>query len=234
MLKFESEKQDLKKYAVIVAGGSGLRMGAALPKQFLPLRGKPVLWHSLNTFLQAWPDLEIILVVPNDHLPAGRDIVNTTFDPARIHITVGGETRFHSVKNGLQLISEPGIVFVHDAVRCLLTTHLIHRCYETALEKRNAIPAIQPIDTLRIETPDGSQLIDRQKVRIIQTPQTFYSDIIKKAFEQEYNASFTDEASVVEKLGIAIQLIEGEATNIKITRPLDMLLAEKILAERTV
>lgn len=228
------KKESLKKYAVIVAGGSGLRMGAALPKQFLPLCGKPVLWHSLNTFLHAWSDIDIILVVPTDHLSASRDIINTTSDPARIHITVGGETRFHSVKNGLDLISDHGIVFVHDAVRCLLTTNLIHRCYEKALEKGNAIPAIQPIDTLRIETPDGSQLIDRQQVRIIQTPQTFYSDIIKKAFEQEYNASFTDEASVVEKLGVAIQLIEGEATNIKITRPLDMLLAEKILEERTV
>jgi 2-C-methyl-D-erythritol 4-phosphate cytidylyltransferase len=224
----------MNKYAVIVAGGSGLRMGTALPKQFLPLRGKPVLWHSLNTFLQAWPDLEIILVLPNDHLQAGREIVNTTSDPARIRITVGGETRFHSVKNGLNSISEHGIVFVHDAVRCLLTVDLIHRCYAKALEKGNAIPAIQPIDTLRIETPGGSKLIDRQQVRIIQTPQTFYSDIIKKAFEQDYDASFTDEASVVEKLGVAIQLIEGEATNIKITRPLDLLLAEKILEERTV
>jgi 2-C-methyl-D-erythritol 4-phosphate cytidylyltransferase len=222
----------MKKYAVIVAGGSGLRMGAAQPKQFLPLGGKPVLWYSLTTFLEAWPDLEIILVLPTDHLTAGQEIVNTTADPARISITVGGGTRFHSVKNGLDRIAAPGIVFVHDAVRCLLTTHLIHRCYEKTLEKGNAIPAIQPIDTLRIETPHGSQLIDRQKVRIIQTPQTFYSDIIKKAFEQQYDATFTDEASVVEKLGVAIQLIEGEATNIKITRPLDLLLAEKILEER--
>lgn len=223
----------MNKYAVIVAGGSGLRMGTTLPKQFLPLCGKPVLWHSLETFLKAWPDVQIILVLPKDHQQIGADIVNTTSDPARIRITVGGETRFHSVKNGLAAIENPGVVFVHDAVRCLLTTHLIHRCYERTVEKGNAIPAIQPIDTLRIETPDGSQLIDRTKVRIIQTPQTFFSDLIKKAFEQPYDASFTDEASVVEKLGVAIQLIEGEATNIKITRPLDILLAEKILEERT-
>ncbi|HEY8893663.1 MAG TPA: 2-C-methyl-D-erythritol 4-phosphate cytidylyltransferase [Niastella sp.] len=223
----------LKKYAVIVAGGSGLRMGAALPKQFLPLCGKPVLWYSLETFLKAWPDMQIILVLPKDHQEAGLAIVNTTSDPARIRITHGGETRFHSVKNGLAAIDNPGVVFVHDAVRCLLTTDLIHRCYDKTVEKGNAIPAIQPIDTLRIETPDGSHLIDRTKVRIIQTPQTFFSDIIKKAFEQPYDTSFTDEASVVEKLGVAIQLIEGEATNIKITRPLDMLLAEKILEDRT-
>ncbi|WP_207513161.1 2-C-methyl-D-erythritol 4-phosphate cytidylyltransferase [Longitalea luteola] len=223
----------MKKYAIIVAGGSGSRMGTTLPKQFLPLCGKPVLWHSLNSFLLAWTDLEIILVLPQDHLTVGQDIVNTTSHPARITITVGGETRFHSVKNGLSLINEPAIVFVHDAVRCLITTDLIHRCYDTTLEKGNAIPAIQPIDTLRITTPDGNQLLDRDKVRIIQTPQTFYSDIIKKAFQQPYDPSFTDEASVVEKLGIPIQLIEGESTNIKITRPLDLLLAEKILASNS-
>ena len=222
----------MKKYAVIVAGGSGLRMGTAVPKQFLPLRGKPVLWHSLNTFLAAWPDLAIILVLPPDHIRTGEEIVATTTDPARIRITVGGETRFHSVKNGLTCINEPSIVFVHDAVRCLITTDLIHRCYEAALEKGNAIPAIQPIDSLRIATANGNQLLDRSQVRIIQTPQTFYSDIIQKAFEQPYDPSFTDEASVVEKMGIPIQLIEGEVSNIKITRPLDILLAEKILEEK--
>jgi len=221
----------MKKYAIIVAGGSGLRMGTSIPKQFLPLRGKPVLWYSLNTFLAAWPDLQIILVLPQNHLLTGQEILQTTSDPARITITTGGETRFHSVKNGLDQIHEQGIVFVHDAVRCLLTTSLIHRCYNKALEKGNAIPAIQPIDTLRIETAEGSQLIDRQKVRIIQTPQTFYSDIIKKAFDQAYDPSFTDEASVVEKLGVTIRLIEGESTNIKITRPLDILVAEQILEE---
>lgn len=222
----------MKKYAVIVAGGSGLRMGTALPKQFLPLRGKPVLWHSLQTFLAAWPHLEIVLVLPQEHVSTGEAIVATTSSPARIRITVGGETRFHSVKNGLTCINEPSIVFVHDAVRCLITTSLIHRCYEAALEKGNAIPAIQPIDTLRMETVHGNHLLDRQQVRIIQTPQTFYSDLLKKAFEQPYDPSFTDEAGVVEKLGVPIQLIEGEASNIKITRPLDILLAEKILEEQ--
>lgn len=221
----------MKKYAIIVAGGAGLRMGTSTPKQFLPLRGKPVLWYSLNTFLTAWPDLQIILVLPQNHLQTGQEIIETTIDPARITVTVGGETRFHSVKNGLDCIHEQGVVFVHDAVRCLITTDLIHRCYNKTLEKGNAIPAIQPIDTLRIETREGSQLIDRQKVRIIQTPQTFYCDVIKKAFDQAYDPSFTDEASVVEKLGVPIQLIEGESTNIKITRPLDILVAEQILEE---
>lgn len=222
----------MKKYAVIVAGGAGLRMGTAVPKQFLPLCGKPVLWHTLQTFLQAWPDLQIILVLPPQHVPTGEAIVAATAYPHRIQITTGGETRFHSVKNGVACINEPAIVFVHDAVRCLISVDLIHRCYDAALEKGNAIPAIPPIDTLRMETADGSQLLDRQRVRIIQTPQTFYSDLLTKAFAQPYHTSFTDEASVVEQLGTPIQLIEGEATNIKITRPLDILLAEKILEER--
>jgi 2-C-methyl-D-erythritol 4-phosphate cytidylyltransferase len=224
----------MKKYAVIVAGGSGMRMGTAMPKQFLPLRGKPVLWYSLTSFLDAFKDMEIILVLPQNHLQTGHEIIRTTKDPDRIWITVGGETRFHSVKNGLDHIHHHSIVFVHDGVRCLLSTDLIRRCYDQAIEKGNAIPSVQAVDTIRIETVGGNQLLDRHKVRIIQTPQTFYSDIIKAAFEQDYDDSFTDEASVVERLGVKINLIEGEPTNIKITRPLDILMAEKILEERDI
>ena len=222
----------MKKYAVIVAGGSGLRMGTALPKQFLPLRGKPVLWYSLTAFLDAFKDLEIILVLPQDHLQTGHEIIRTTYDPERIWITVGGETRFHSVKNGLDHIHHHSIVFVHDGVRCLLTPNLVRRCYDKALEKGNAIPSIRAVDTIRIENVGGNELIDREKVHIIQTPQTFYSDIIKAAFEQDYEESFTDEASVVERLGVKINLVDGEPTNLKITRQVDILMAEKILEER--
>lgn len=222
----------MKKYAVIVAGGSGLRMGTSVPKQFLPLRGKPVLWYSLTAFLDAFKDLEIILVLPQDYLQTGHEILRTTHDPGRIRITAGGETRFHSVKNGLEHIHHHSIVFVHDGVRCLLTPDLVRRCYSKALDKGNAIPSIRAVDTIRIETVGGHELIDRQKVHIIQTPQTFYSDLIKAAFEQDYEASFTDEASVVERLGVHIHLIDGEPTNIKITRPVDILMAEKILEER--
>ena len=207
-------------------------MGTALPKQFLPLRGKPVLWYSLTAFLDAFKDLEIILVLPQDHLQTGHEIIRTTYDPDRIWITVGGETRFHSVKNGLEHINHHSIVFVHDGVRCLLTPNLVRRCYDGAIEKGNAIPSIRAVDTIRIETVGGNELIDRGKVHIIQTPQNFYSDIIKAAFEQDYEESFTDEASVVEKLGVKIHLIDGEPTNLKITRPVDILMAEKILEER--
>lgn len=222
----------MKKYAVIVAGGSGMRMGTMVPKQFLPLQGKPVLWYTLTAFLDAFPDLEIILVLPEAHLQTGQDILRSTYAPDRIWMTVGGETRFHSVRNGLSHIHQHSIVFVHDGVRCLLTPQLIRRCYQMAQERGNAIPAITAVDSIRLETFDGNEFIDRSKVRIIQTPQTFYSDIVKAAFEQEYEESFTDEASVVERLGVKIHLIEGESTNIKITHPIDVLIAEKILEER--
>lgn len=222
----------MKKFAVIVAGGSGLRMGTQVPKQFLPLRDKPVLWYTLSAFLEAFDDLTIILVLPEAHLQTGHEILRSTTDPDRIWMTTGGETRFHSVKNGLDHIHQHSIVFVHDGVRCLLTPDLIRRCYDMAQERGNAIPAVTAVDSVRIESLNGNAAVDRNKIKIIQTPQTFYSDLIKAAFEQEYDESFTDEASVVERLGVKIHLLEGEPTNIKITRPLDILIAEKILEER--
>jgi 2-C-methyl-D-erythritol 4-phosphate cytidylyltransferase len=223
---------DMKKYAVIVAGGSGLRMGTQVPKQFLLLSGKPVLWHTLTVFLEAYADMEIILVLPEEHMETGRTILYSTQAPHRIRMVAGGATRFHSVANGLACIREKAIIFVQDGVRCLLTADLIHRCYDQAIEKGNAIPAVACADSIRIETGDGSQMLDRSKIRIIQTPQTFDSDVLQTAFSQAYQESFTDEASVVEQLGTAIHLIEGEPANIKITRPIDLALAEKILEGR--
>ena len=222
----------MKKFAVIVAGGSGLRMGTSLPKQFLDLRGKPVLWYTLTAFLEAFDDIEIILVLSPDYHETGLNILRSTSNPGRVWITSGGETRFHSVRNGLRHIHQHSIVFIHDGVRCLPSQELILRCYNEALDKGNAIPAISAVDSIRIETVGGSEIIDRNKVKIIQTPQTFYSDIVKAAYEQEYEQSFTEEASVVERVGVKIHLVEGEASNIKITRPIDLLIAEKILEER--
>jgi 2-C-methyl-D-erythritol 4-phosphate cytidylyltransferase len=222
----------MKKFAVIVAGGSGLRMKISVPKQFLPLMGKPVLQHTLDSFLESFDDMQIILVLPAAHLDTGKAIADNSFDPSRIRITTGGETRFHSVQNGLKLVNQHSIVFVHDAVRCLISPALIHRCYHEAIDKGNAIPATTAVDTIRVEDFGSNHQIDRNRVRIIQTPQTFFSDIIKAAFEQEFSDEFTDEASVVEKLGVKINLVEGEETNIKITRPVDLLIAEKILEER--
>jgi 2-C-methyl-D-erythritol 4-phosphate cytidylyltransferase len=222
----------MQKCAVIVAGGSGHRMGTSLPKQFLLLKNKPVLWYTLTAFLDAYRDMQIILVLPAEHLETGKAIIHATYDPDRIWMTIGGETRFHSVRNGLSHIHHHCMVFVHDGVRCLISPKLIRKCYDEALLKGNAIPSISAVDTIRLDTPDGPKLVDREKIRIIQTPQTFYSETLKTAFRQPFQEYFTDEASVVETFGEKINLIEGDATNIKITRQIDLLIAEKILEER--
>jgi 2-C-methyl-D-erythritol 4-phosphate cytidylyltransferase len=216
----------MKKYAVIVAGGSGSRMNSNLPKQFLLLNGKPVLYYTLDTFLKAYDDLEIILVLPEDHVAAGQEIIDAFFDYDRIRLTEGGRTRFHSVQNGLNLITEESIIFVHDGVRCLLSVDLIHRCYEAALELGSAIPVIDSKDSIRLITPDGNEALDRTKIKLVQTPQTFHSKILLPAYKIDYKDKFTDEATVVEAFGLKVQLVEGEEHNIKITRPLDLEIAE--------
>lgn len=207
-------------------------MGADVPKQFLLVKDKPVLWHTLNAFLKAFDDIEIILVVAKEYVYTAEGIAKSTVDASRIIITVGGNTRFDSVKNGLKHANENAVVFVHDGVRCLVSEKMIHRCYEETIEKGNAVPAIRVVDSLRIETEEGNEMIDRNKVRIIQTPQTFRSEVIRAAFEQDYSESFTDEASVVESTGVKINLVEGEPNNIKITKPIDLIIAERILEER--
>ncbi len=216
----------MKKYAVIVAGGSGSRMNSNLPKQFLLLNGKPVLYYTLDTFLKAYDDLEIILVLPEDHVAAGQEIIDAFFDYDRIRLTEGGRTRFHSVQNGLTLITEESIIFVHDGVRCLLSVDLIHRCYEAALELGSAIPVIDSKDSIRLITPDGNEALDRTRIKLVQTPQTFHSKILLPAYKIDYKDKFTDEATVVEAFGLKVQLVEGEEHNIKITRPLDLEIAE--------
>ncbi len=221
----------MKKYAIIVAGGTGTRMGNTTPKQFLLLHDKPVLYYTVKTFLEAYEDLQIILVLPEDHTDMGREIIDAWFDYTRIQITAGGESRFHSVQNGLRLVKEDSIVFVHDGVRCLLTTELIHRCYEKALENGSAIPVINTRDSIRILTEEDNEAIDRSKIVLVQTPQTFHSKLLLAAFEIDFKERFTDEATVVEAYGLKIKLVAGEENNIKITRPVDLLLAEQILNE---
>lgn len=222
----------MKKYAVIVAGGTGTRMGTETPKQFLLLKGKPVLYYSIQAFLKAYHDLLVILVLPPDYVDMGNEIIDAYFDKKRIQVVTGGETRFHSVKNGLRLIDEEGIVFVHDGVRCLVTVDLIKRCFNAAKEEGSAVPAIRCMDSVRMITADGNRLIERNAIRLIQTPQTFHSKILLPAFTIDYKERFTDEANVVEAFGLAIHLIEGEETNIKITRPLDLFIAERIMEEK--
>ncbi|MCW3074736.1 MAG: 2-C-methyl-D-erythritol 4-phosphate cytidylyltransferase [Flaviaesturariibacter sp.] len=227
-----NETTPLSKYAIIVAGGTGTRMGSATPKQFLPLQGKPLLYHTMKTFLEAYDDLQIILVLPEDYTDMGREIIDAYFDYTRIQVTAGGETRFHSVQNGLQLVEGDAIVFVHDGVRCLLTTDLIHRCHDKAQENGSAIPVVPARDSVRLLTTDDNEAIDRTTVVLVQTPQTFHSRILRPAFDIDYKERFTDEATVVEAYGLKIKLVEGEEDNIKITRPVDLLVAESILAGR--
>lgn len=219
----------MKKTAVIVAGGSGSRMNSNLPKQFLLLKGKPVLYYTLNTFLQAYDDLSIILVLPEEHIAAGQEIIDAFFDYDRIMITAGGRTRFHSVQNGLALIEEECIVFVHDGVRCLLSQDLIRRCFDAAMEFGSAIPVLDCKDSVRIVRDDNSEVLDRDRIKLVQTPQTFHSKILLPAFKIDFKDKFTDEATVVEAFGLKVHLIPGEENNIKITKQTDLVIAEQLL-----
>ncbi len=219
----------MKKVAVVVAGGTGSRMNSIIPKQFLLIKGKPVLYYTLYTFLQSYNDLTVILVLPEEHIAAGQEIIDAFFDYKRIQITAGGRTRFHSVQNGLELLTEECMVFVHDGVRCLLTKNLIKRCYEAALEFGSAIPITECKDSVRLIRGDDNEAFDRGKVKLVQTPQTFHSKILLPAFKIDYKDKFTDEATVVEAFGLKVHLVEGEEGNIKITKPMDIFIAEQLL-----
>lgn len=224
----------MKKYSIIVAGGMGSRMESSIPKQFLMLMDKPVLYYTLDTFLKSYNDMHIILVLPEEFMGTGQEIIDAYFDYSRIKITAGGRTRFHSVQNGLKLIEEESIVLVHDAVRCLLDVSLIHQCYEAAFEYGAVVPAIACKDSVRIILEDGSnEGVERRNVRLIQTPQAFLSTILKPAYAIDYKDKFTDEATVVEAFGMKVKLIEGDEHNIKITRPQDLVLAQMYLQKKT-
>lgn len=221
----------MKKFVVVVAGGSGSRMKNTVPKQFLLLKGKPVLYYTIDAFLNAYDDIKVILVLPEEHVAAGQEIIDAFFDYSRIQITTGGRTRFHSVQNGLQLVEQDSIVFVHDAVRCLISKELIQRCYDAVLEHGSAVPVIASKDSVRIITDNGNEALERDRVKLVQTPQTFYSKILLPAFNIDYKDKFTDEATVVEAFGLDVHLVEGEENNFKITLPVDMELAEKIIGD---
>lgn len=221
----------MKKIAVIVAGGKGTRMNSDLPKQFMLLKNKPILYYTIKAFLNAYDDIEIILVLPVEHMGKGLEIIDGYFDRSRFRLCEGGRSRFHSVQNGLALVDEESIIFVHDGVRCLITGNLIKRCYEAAIEYGNAVPATDSKDSLRLITSNGNKILKRNKVKLIQTPQTFHSKILLPAFKIDYKDKFTDEASVVEAFGLKVNLIEGEENNIKITTLFDIQFAENLLFE---
>jgi len=222
----------MKKTAIIVAGGTGQRMGATLPKQFLTIEGKSILLHTLSQFVTAFWDINFVIVLPADFIQEGQNLIASSGFNQHFQFVAGGDTRFQSVKNGLAQADSESIVFVHDAVRCLLTPDLIQRCFHQAVEKGSAIPAVSSTDTIRITEGTKHHVVDRTNVMMIQTPQTFNAALLKKAFEQDYQPAFTDEANVLEASGKEVYLIEGEYENIKITRPLDLAIAEYILAKR--
>jgi len=203
-----------------------------IPKQFLEIQGKAILLHTIDQFTAAFDDIELVIVLPAAYIEEGKTLLQKNGYTHHIQLVEGGETRFQSVKNGLSKVNEPSIVFVHDAVRCLLTPALIQRCYQQALEKGSAIPAVSATDSVRIVEGDGNRVLDREQVMLIQTPQTFQSDILLDAFKQAYIPLFTDEANAVESNGKKVFLVDGEFENIKITRPLDLAIAEHILAKR--
>jgi 2-C-methyl-D-erythritol 4-phosphate cytidylyltransferase len=188
--------------------------------------------HTVDQFVSAFSDINFVIVLPADYIHEGENIIASSGLSQSFLFVAGGDTRFQSVKNGLAQADPASIVFVHDAVRCLLTPDLIQRCYQQAVEKGSAIPAVSSTDTVRIIEGTKHHVVDRANVMMIQTPQTFNAAILKKAFEQAYQPSFTDEANVLEASGKEVYLIEGEHENIKITRPLDLAIAEYILAKR--
>ena len=219
----------MKNNVIIVAGGKGLRMGSDLPKQFIPLLGKPVLMRTIEAFYNFDNGINIILVLPLSHQEYWGSLCEEYGFKIPHTIATGGETRFHSVKNGLAFI-EDGIVAVQDGVRPFGTTEMIKRCFDAAAVHQAVIPVIDSTDSLReMEDAEKSHIIDRSKIRLVQTPQVFHSHLLKKAYETGYKETFTDDASVVESMGIGIHLIKGEVTNIKITTPWDLKIGELII-----
>jgi 2-C-methyl-D-erythritol 4-phosphate cytidylyltransferase len=221
-----------KRGVIIVAGGVGQRMGATIPKQFMMLGQEPVLARTINLFSEALPKAELVVVLPEEHIALWRNIA-ARFDVAPHKIASGGKERFDSVKSGLAALSdEVETIAVHDAVRPLATKKLIIRL---ALEAENAaavIPVIAPHDSIRQVEGERSYIVDRSQLRMVQTPQFFQAEVLRRAYEQSFSPLFTDDASVVEAAGGEVTLIEGEVQNIKITTPIDLTIAEAILAER--
>jgi len=209
-----------------------VRMGTTVPKQFLLLHGRAVLWYTLRTFLSADSDMQVVLVVPEAHLETAVELIKGLAGVERIRLASGGDTRFHSVRNGLEKIKgEESVIFVHDGVRCLVSKELIQRCYEQAVQLGSAIPVIDCPDSVRLAEEVGSKPIDRRRIKLVQTPQTFRSDILLPAYMQDHQEAFTDEATVIEEAGHPVYLIEGERTNIKITTPEDLVMAGYWLKE---
>ena len=222
----------MRKNVIIVAGGKGLRMGNDLPKQFIFIGGKPVLMRTIEAFYRFDQDINIILVLPVSHQDYWKSLCEE-YDFSIEHLIAnGGETRFHSVKNGLALVTD-GLVGVQDGVRPFGAVEMIKRCFYAAREFPAVIPVIDSTDSLReVVGEDKSRIVDRSKIRLVQTPQVFDVNVLKKAYQTDFKETFTDDASVVEAMGVNVHLVKGEVTNIKITTPLDLKIGELIIRDK--
>ena len=216
----------MKKHVIIVAGGKGLRMGGDIPKQFLPVCGKPVLMRTLEAFHAYDTSIHLILVLPVSQQEYWKKLCREYHFDLSHDIANGGETRFHSVKNGLALVKGEGVVGVHDGVRPFVSQEVISRCYQDALTLKAVIPVIDVVETVRHLTENRSETVPRDQYKLVQTPQVFEVNLLRQAYQQAYTELFTDDASVVEALGEKVHLVEGNRENIKLTTPFDLKLAE--------
>jgi 2-C-methyl-D-erythritol 4-phosphate cytidylyltransferase len=221
----------MKKTAIIVAGGSGARMKHDLPKQFIRLQGIPVLMHTISVFYTYYPAMELIVALPPQYMDYWRELCTDCHFETEYRLVSGGITRFDTVKNSLAAVQNKGLIAIHDGVRPLVSHEVIDRCFAMSAEKGSAIPCIPVSESLRIEKDDQSYPVDRSQYRLIQTPQVFRWEIIKKAYDQECLPEFTDDAGVVEKAGFVVHLVEGNPENIKITTPSDLKIAEALIRD---
>jgi 2-C-methyl-D-erythritol 4-phosphate cytidylyltransferase len=218
-----------KRYVIIVAGGNGARMNTPIPKQFLKLDGRPILMHTINKFTETDPSIEIIIVIPEEQVQLWDSLCQEHGFHKTVKVAFSGESRFASVKNGLELVTEDSVVGVHDAVRPLVSSKTIIAAFKAAEMYGNAIPGVPINDSIRQIESTRSIALDRSRYCAVQTPQCFRSDIIKKAYEQDYKYTFTDDATVVEAMGEHIRLVDGNTENLKITGPKDLIIAEALL-----
>ena len=219
----------MKKFALIVAGGKGNRMGGEIPKQFLEISGRPVLMHTLDVFFRYDSETEFVVVLPDEQIVAWEKLCEKYAFKLKHISCAGGNIRFDSVKNGLAQIQENGIVFIHDGVRPFVSNDTLERCFQLAKEKGNALPVFPVTESLRHVDNSGNRAVDRSEYVLVQTPQTFLVSEIKNAYKQPYNPLFTDDASVLEAAGKKINLVEGNRENIKITYPGDLEMGEIFL-----
>ena len=220
----------MKKYVIVVAGGKGLRMGGEIPKQFIPVKGKPVLMRTLETFYACDPNIELIVVLPVEQRSYWEHLCAEYGFTLSHRIAAGGETRFHSVKNGLALVEEDGVVGVHDGVRPFVSAEVIANCYAQAATLQAVVPVTDVVETVRHLLPEGgSETVSRNDYKLVQTPQVFTVELLKRAYAQDYKPFFTDDASVVEALGQPVHPVSGNRENIKLTTPFDLKVAESLI-----